>query len=230
MICTAGILFAIPLARSLQKLIYTYAGKKFFTYIVILSVCLFMAAALFKYPIKKASQYGWLFICGCVYIYSTLQLGKHPEEAFHFVEYGILSYFLFSALSARVRDRTIYITVILFAAFVGTFDEFIQWMMPGRKWDYRDVGLNVFSSFIFMFAVWKGIRPEIISGSVKKFSLKILAAILTADLIFFGLCLANTPDMVKRYTSVFESLSWLRDEEPMTKFMLFRDDKTDEKR
>jgi len=207
----------------MQKLVYDSVGKEAFTYSVLLVVCLCMATALFKFPVKRASQYAWLFICGGVYIYSTLQLGKCPEEAIHFVEYGLLSYFFFSALSVRVRDWTIYITVILFAAFVGTFDEFIQWLMPGRKWDYGDVGLNAFSSGIFMVAVWKGIRPEIISGPVKRFSLKILAGILAADLIFFGLCLANTPDMVKRYTSVFESLSWLRDEEPMTKPGFFWD-------
>ena len=170
----------------------------------------------FKYRIKNKSQYFWLFFCAGVYIYFTIQLGKYPEEALHIVEYGLLSYFFFKALSVRIRDWTIYIIVPFFVLFIGGLDEFIQWMMPGRYWDYGDVGLNAFSGVIFIFAVWKAVRPEIISGPVKKYSLKILAWILTANLIFFGLCLANTPDMVKRYTSVFESLSWLRDEETMT--------------
>ena len=213
----------IPLARSLQKLVYAAVGKELFTYTVILVVCLFMAVTFFKFRIKKASQYVWLFICGGVYIYSTLQLGKHPEEAAHFIEYGLLSFFLFNALSVRVRDWTIYITVMLFAAFIGTFDEFIQWMVPGRHWDYRDVGLNAFSSVVFMVAVWKGIRPEVISGPVKKFSLKICSVALAANLVFLVLCHANTPEMVNRYTSKFESLSWLRDEEPMKGLSIFRD-------
>ena len=212
----------------MQKLVYTTVGKEIFTYAVIFIVCLCLVATLyfliFKYRVKSASQYVWLFFCAGIYIYYTFRLRKHPEEAVHFVEYGVLSYFFFRALSVRIRDWTIYITVILFVSFVGTFDEFIQWLMPGRIWDYRDIGLNTFSSVVFVLAVWKAVRPDIICKPVKKYSVKIFAGILTANLIFFGLCHANTPDMVKRYTSVFESLSWLRDEEPMKGLSLFRDD------
>lgn len=229
MLCIAAIFYTVPLARSLQRFVYDSLGKEFFTYTVFVIVCLCLAAALyfliFKYRIKSRSQYAWLFICAGIYIYFTIQLREHPEEAIHFVEYGLLSYFFFRALSVKVRDWTIYITVMLFVTFVGTLDEFIQWMMPGRYWDYRDVGLNAFSSVIFLFAVWKAIRPEIICGPVKKHSVKIFAGILTVNLLFFGLCLLNTPDMVKRYTSEFESLSWLRYEEPMTDFRLFQEDR-----
>ncbi|GBE40841.1 hypothetical protein BMS3Bbin09_00727 [bacterium BMS3Bbin09] len=230
----AAILYSVPLARSLQKLIYATVGKEFYTYVVFFSVFVCLAAAIysliFKYRVKNVSQYFWLLLCAGLYMYFTIQLGEHPEEAVHFVEYGVLTYFFFRALSVKVRDWTIYVTVLLFVLFVGTVDEFIQWMMPGRFWDYRDVRNDALAGAIFLIAVLKGIRPEIISGPVKKFSLKILAGILIANMIFLGLCLANTPDMVKRYTSVFESLSWLRDEEPMTEFRLFRDAPIDENR
>ena len=227
-LCTAFIFSTIPLARSIQKLVYATVGKEFFTYAVFFIVFFCLAATLyfmiFKYRVKKNSQYIWLFLCAGVYIYYTFTLRKHPEEALHFVEYGVLSYFFFKALSFRIRDWTIYITVVFFVALVGTFDEFIQWLMPGRIWDYRDIGFNMLSGVIFMLVVWKGIRPAVICEPVKKYSVKILAGILTANLIFLGLCHANTPDMVKRYTAVFESLSWLRDEEPMKGLSIFRDD------
>lgn len=177
----------------------------------------------FKWQIRSVAQYVWLFISAGIYVFLTFQLRRHPEEAIHFVEYGALSYFFFRALSVKIRDWTIYITVFLFVLFVGTLDEFTQWMMPKRYWDYRDIGINALASAIFLFAVWKAVRPGIICELANKHSVKVLAWILTANLIFFGLCLANTPDMVKRYTSVFESLSWLRDEEPMTKSRIFRE-------
>lgn len=226
-LCTAFILATVPLARSMQKLVYATVGKEVFTYTVFFIVCLCLAATLyfliFKYRVKSVSQYAWLFICAGIYIYFIFQLTKYPEEAVHFVEYGVLAYFFFRALSYKVNDWTIYITVILSVTLVGTFDEFVQWLVPQRHWDYRDIGFNTFSGAIFVLVVWKGIRPKIICGPVKKYSIRILAGILTANLIFFGLCLANTPDMVKRYTSVFEGLSWLRDEEPMTEFKLFQE-------
>ena len=142
----------------------------------------------------------------------------YPEEAFHIVEYGLLSYFFFRALSAKIRDRTIYITVLFFVAFVGILDEFIQWMMPQRYWDYRDVGINALAGAIFLFAVWKAVRPGIICEPVKRHSIKILAGIVTITLLFFGLCLSNTPERVKSYSSLLPSLSWLVDEETMTEF------------
>ena len=227
-LCSSAIFATVPLARNIQRFVYDSVGSAFFTYAV-LAVILAAFGALvyllaYKFRVRSTSQYLWLFSCAGLYIYFTIALRKHPEEAVHFVEYGLLSYFFFRALSVKIHDWKIYITVMLFVTFVGTVDEFIQWLMPGRVWDYRDVGINALASVIFLIAVWKAIRPEIISGPVKKYSLKMLAGILTANLIFFGLCLANTPDMVKRYTSEFESLSWLRDEEPMTRSWFFRDD------
>jgi hypothetical protein len=90
--------------------------------------------------------------------------------------------------------------------------------MPKRFWDYRDVGFNTLAGLIFLIAVWKGIRPKIISKPVKQISIKILAGVLALNLIFLGLCLSNTPSTINRYTSYFDKLAWLRYEEPMTEF------------
>ena len=66
-LCTAFIFSTIPLARSMQKLVYTTVGKDVFTYAVIFIVCLCLAATLyfliFKYRVKSSSQYAWLFFC-----------------------------------------------------------------------------------------------------------------------------------------------------------------------
>jgi hypothetical protein len=118
----------------------------------------------------------------------------------------------------RIQDWTIYITSALFVAIVGTLDEFIQWLMPSRFWDYRDVGINLLAGVIFLLAIWKGIKPQIISGTVRKFSVNMLAGIITFKLIFLGLCLSNTPDNVHRYTTAIKPLAWLQTEEPMTEY------------
>lgn len=206
----------------MQKLVYSTVGKEFYTYGMFFIICVCLATAVyflfFKYRVKSKSQYFWLFLCAGVYIYYAATLRKYPEEALHFVEYGLLSYFLFRALSAKIHDKTIYITALILVAVTGAFDEFLQWMMPGRYWDYRDVGFNSIAGLVFLVAVWKAIRPEVISGPVKRYSLKLFALALTANLIFLGICLSNTPDMVKRYASPFPAVKWLLSEEPMTEF------------
>jgi len=216
------IFFTIPVSRKIQGFIYNLFGRQFFTYSVLFVVgcvlVVFLYFFIFKLKIKNISQYVWIVICAGLYIYFTIQLKKIPEEATHLIEYGLLSYFVFKALSHRVHDWTVYITTILIVSFIGTVDEVIQWMTPRRYWDFRDVGINILGGVILQLTIWKGIKPDVINKPLKKLSLKILIIVFSVDLIVLGLCLSNTPKAVNSYTAVFQSLSWLRAEEPMSKF------------
>jgi hypothetical protein len=210
------------MARQVQKYVRDTIGMEYFTYMVLSIVLLLFAVLLyffiFRLNIKLKSQYAWLIMSSGAYIYTTLQLRRYPEEAVHLLEFGLLSYFLFRAFSHRIRDWTVYITTSLCVLFIGMIDEFIQWVIPGRIWDYRDIGINALAGVYFVLAVGKGIKPEIICKPVKRTSVKILVGITTIILLFLGLCLSNTPDSVNRYTELFHGLSWLRLEEPMTKY------------
>jgi len=210
------------LARSFQKLIYKSVGKEFFTYVVFFVIAAGLISVLylfiFRLKIKSATQYISLIFCAGLYIYFTVQLGSHPEEAIHFLEYALLSFFVFRALSYRIKDWTIYVTAALLVMNLGTVDEFLQWMMPDRYWDYRDVGINFIGGAILLFAIWTGVKPPYISGPVKTHSIRVMVVIITLNLLFMGLCLSNTPVNVKRYTSVIDFLSWLQQEEPMTEY------------
>ncbi len=65
-----------------------------------------------------------------------------PEEAVHFLEYGVLGLLLYRALSFRVLDATVFVAAALVGVIVGTVDEIIQWIVPGRYFDFRDIALN----------------------------------------------------------------------------------------
>jgi len=226
LLCCLAIFFTIPVARSIQKIISHTIGRDFFTYFVIFIVACGLAVLLYlfivKFKVRKISQYAWLVICAGIYIFLTIKLDKYPEEAIHLIEYGLLSYFIFNALQYKIRDRTIYIITILIVLFIGTTDEVMQWITPKRYWDFRDIGTNVAGGLIFQLAIWKGIRPGFIDQPIAKISVKMLMVALTVDLIFLGLCLSNIPKTVKSYTAVFQSLLWLRAEEPMSKFAFLK--------
>jgi hypothetical protein len=222
LLCALGIFATVPVARSFQKYVYTHVGKEFFTYFVLSMVCIILAVLLyslvFKLKVKNVSQYIWLTICAGVYIYLTVGFRKHPEEAIHLLEFGLLAFFVFKALSCKIRDWTVYLSSALIVSFAGAIDEFLQWLTPGRVWDFRDVNTNMLSGCIFLVALWKGIRPEIINRPVRKLSVNVLAGVFSLNLIFLGLCLSNTPEVVQRYTSAFDRLSWLRSEETMAEY------------
>ncbi len=219
----------IPLARSFQKIIYASVGKEFFTYsvlfVIIAGLISILYALLFKLRVKSISQYIWLIISGGMFIFFTIHLSHYPEEAVHLLEYGLLAYLVFKALSHRVRDWTVYISAVGLTAFIGTGDEFIQWLVPTRVWDYRDVQINAAAGAFFLIAISKGIRPEIISQPVKRYSVKILAGIITLNLVFLGFCLSVTPRTLDIYTSLCNSISWLQHEETMTEYGYLHSDK-----
>lgn len=216
----AFIFAAVPATRAVQRYVYDLLGKGFFMFFAVLFVVAAMAALLwmfaFRFRVRKVSQYLWVLLCAGLYLYLIFRLHEYPEEAIHLLEYGILSFFVFNALRYRVRDVTLYITSFFTVLFFGTLDEFFQWLMPGRYWDFRDIGINALGSGLFLLLMARGLQPEVATGPVKKASVRILGGAVTLNTVFLGLCLSNTRAAILRYTEAVPFLSWLRSEEAMT--------------
>jgi len=221
-LCSLAIFLTVPVARRIQRFVYNNWGRETFGYFVLVVLTIGALSLLyyliFKLKIRAPSNYIWLFLVTGLYIYFTLKLWKIPEEAVHFLEYGLLGFFLFKALSHHVRDKSIYLTAALFALFIGTIDEFLQWMMPERYWDFKDAGLNGLSGTLFQLAVWKVLRPKIISEKISLKSLRIFSVAIALCIILLGLCVSNTPNRVANYTKKIHWLSFLQKEEPMSEF------------
>jgi hypothetical protein len=147
-------------------------------------------------------------------------LWAQPEEAIHFLEYGILGFFIFNALKLKIKDRTIFFTAFLFGCLIGIFDEILQWIVKERYWDFRDVGLNALSSGLFQAAIWLGIKPKMISQKIRPSSLRTVSIYLAANILLLGLCFSNTPKRVQNYTKALPFLSFLQQEEVMNQFNL----------
>jgi len=220
-LCALAIFLVVPFARIIQNFVTVHWGRSLFGYFVLavtFSAFLILFYILFfRLKIRSFSNYIWLSLVTGLYIYFTLKLWQVPEEAVHFLEYGLLGFFLFRALSFRIKDKSIYFVAILIGSLIGIFDEILQWMVPFRYWDIRDVGLNALSGVLFQFAIWKGINPKIISEKLKPKSLRVVSIFLGINIILLGLCMSNTPQRVASYTKLFPALSFLQKEETMTK-------------
>jgi hypothetical protein len=221
-LCTLSIFLVVPLARTIQKFVSTRWGRPFFGYSVLVITALAFSALIyvlvFRLKVRSPSSYIWLAAVAGLYIYFTLRLWRAPEEAVHFLEYGLLGFVLFRALSLTIRDKTIYPTAFLIGSLVGIFDEILQWMMPGRYWDFRDAGLNALATGLFQVALWKGIKPGIISEKIRPGSIRRVSLLLAANVLLLGLCASNTPQRVAAYTRRLPIFSFLMKEEPMYEF------------
>jgi VanZ family protein len=220
--CTLSIFLVVPLARTIQKFVSARWGRAFFGYGVLaataVAFCSIIYILVFRLKVRSPSNYLWLAAVAALYVYSTLQLWRAPEEAVHFLEYGLLGFFLFRALSLTIRDKSIYPTAFLIGSLIGIFDEVLQWMMPGRYWDFRDAGLNALAIGLFQVALWKGIKPRVIGGKTSRKSIRRVSLLLAANLLLLGVCASNTPRRVAAYAKRLPFLSFLVKEEPMYEF------------
>lgn len=218
------IYLTVPLVRGFQQFIYRTVGKCAFGYFVLAAVAGGVVWSVFYLRQERLGVGNHLRIVGVagLYAYFTFKLWNVPEEAVHFVEYGVLSYFVYKALLHHVRDITIYFSAAFVVLFLGTIDEIIQWVVPDRYWDFRDVVLNGLSGALFQLGVWKGIRPEMIRERVGVISIRILTGTVTANLILLGLCVSATPSRIAYISEGVPALASLAKNEEMMSEMGYR--------
>ncbi len=88
-----------------------------------------------------------------LYAYLLMELGRSPAERFHLAEYGVLSLLLFRAIRIDMPNTRAYLLGWCLAAALGCIDEGIQWWLPNRVFEWKDIGLNFLSSGLGMALV-----------------------------------------------------------------------------
>jgi VanZ family protein len=104
---------------------------------------------------KKLNSYG-LLILGLLAEYFSLALIKRPEEKIHFLEYGLLGFLIYRAFSFRFGKFKLLSFSLSLSSLLGFIDEVIQYFLPNRFYDARDIllnwvasGLGVYFAFIW---------------------------------------------------------------------------------
>lgn len=96
---------------------------------------------------RSAVRYGLMaaaLISGAAYARAVASGNPDVDvvEAFHFVEYGTVTYLFYRAWRHR-PDVTAILFPLCAAMLVGLADEAVQWFVPGRVGELHDVLLNV---------------------------------------------------------------------------------------
>ena len=215
LLCALAIFLTVPFARGVRLFVTEQWGRVTFAYLV--AGCVLAGAGWLIGSLRRRGEFrvasvAWIAGVVVVYLAWTAFLAQRlsPEEAFHFLEYGALSYLAFRALSHQVRDPSIYPASVLLCAIVGTLDEFIQWLTPGRVWALEDVGLNVGSAALMQIVLWKGIRPALISAEpVRARSWQRVARLGALSALLLALSLFNTPPRIAWYAKRVPFLGYL---------------------
>jgi VanZ family protein len=68
-----------------------------------------------------------------------------PQEKLHLFEYGFLAFLVYKALKNDVKGGKIYFYTSILVASFGCVDELIQFFVPTRYYDIKDILVNVSS-------------------------------------------------------------------------------------
>jgi len=149
----------------------------------------------------------WIVGIAAVFVSWTLSLRRSPEETVHFLEYGVLAVLLHRALRPTMNSDLVFIAAMLMGALIGTVDEIIQWVSPGRFWDWRDLLLNGGAGALAQVILWRVVSPSKHGWDSR--SLQIVLRLAAAQLVLLTVCLAITPERVDRYAPYLPASSHL---------------------
>jgi len=199
-----GLIYAtIPIVRRAREAFVAHWPAEFIAYAVIAVVVGAMVAATVVMQ-RRRTRIGhadlvWLIAVAAVVVVWTRRLMGQPEEAVHFLEYGVLGVLLYRSLEIRVPDWTIYVTAALWGLLVGTVDEIIQWLVPDRFWDFRDIVLNGGAVALVQIAIWRLVpRP---ATATSRSSLRVLSRVAAVLVLLLTFCMAATPQRLTRLSN-----------------------------
>lgn len=86
-----------------------------------------------------------------------------PEEKLHFIEYGVVALLAFAAAPEAWSEGKRTLGAALFTVAAGWADEGIQWLLPNRYYDLRDVAFNALAG-VFALAAFNAVRRARLSA------------------------------------------------------------------
>ncbi|MFQ5588578.1 MAG: VanZ family protein [Nitrospiria bacterium] len=133
---------SLPFARTWQRFFRERLGSDFS-----LSINLFILAAgllTVLWVFRKAAKAAfWLAVALLILLLALAAQMNIPEERIHLLQYGILGYFIARAIRPNLSLMVHLGVATLIGTLIGLGDEMIQWVLPNRFFDWRDVGTNL---------------------------------------------------------------------------------------
>jgi hypothetical protein len=106
-------------------------------------------------------------------------------ERFHFIEYGVITLLFYKAWRPS-SDGSVLVLPVLAAFIVGVFEEWLQWFIPARIGEVRDVMLNLIAIGCGLLFCLGLDPPPRVSLSLGPRSRRLVAGLATAAIVSFG--------------------------------------------
>ncbi len=198
------------------------AGRNSVVYSVGL-ILLLIFIGLLVYLIRTRASHSFynytaLIVIMVIYGYFLKGMLEIPIEAIHFLEYGFLGVLVYRAFRHHIDDRLIFFTGTALITLIGMGDEFFQWLLPNRSWDFRDIGFNSLSGGLVQLAIWQGIAPRFCANRITMKSIVMLRNYLISVALAFAILLSMTPQFNHKIARRIPSLKFLNNPEAITEY------------
>jgi len=157
----AAIFITLPLTPLLWSVLSSYSQISFrfatsFALLLPFTGCAFFILRRSRDATRRVSTTLWrmagLVLLATLSLLTVILLAETPAETLHLLEYGGLSYFTLRAAKPKqsVGQQTLpaastyrlYLLCFLFVLLVGSVDEAIQFILPNRIFQAKDILLN----------------------------------------------------------------------------------------
>ena len=202
----------IPLARTIQEGVQAHGGQELFLWATFASFGLtagWTAMAIFRGRLMlRPMAIAVLCAVGLSFAALAWSLRENPEESIHCLEYGILGWLLLRAVQHQFHSLAAPFTAAMIGISLGIVDELIQWLIPGRYFDFRDLGINGVSVLLALAALVATTQARAQSRFRPDWGglhVGLLAAACSLGLLLF--CCANTAGLLGWYGRVIPALA-----------------------
>lgn len=144
------IYLSLPFARNVLNYMYTFLGKEILHSAVNLTLLIFVLYIVYKL-VKKGLKAIIITLTVLLIVFLFASNMERPEERIHFIQYGLLGFLMLKAFKGMAINVIIISVFIIFLA--GAVDEIIQYFLPNRVGDIRDVFFNFVGGLL---GLWVG--------------------------------------------------------------------------
>lgn len=164
LVYTLAIYAFLPFGPQIWIFVLRYYGKGVNYVGILLAVILggyFLFHLAFREKVKKFYVYLAFFLISLACIVLLKYFCLFPAERLHLLMYGVLSATVFWAMKLDVSTNRIYIYTTLLVFLLGAIDETIQFLLPMRRFDVRDIMLNWTSGGLGILFISFVLRPKL---------------------------------------------------------------------